>query len=101
MVFDRRFTADSPRYFRSASNADKQSDGLRPPLQDYYVLLTRSFLMVLNGSRAKVQFPGIISWWNENTERSCGSTLTRTQWTLGSPKVSTRVKFSTSDPSSR
>ena len=51
MVFDRRFTADSPRYFRSASNADKQSDGLRPPLQDYYVLLTRSFLMVLDSAR--------------------------------------------------
>ena len=47
MVFDRRFTAESPRYFRSATNAHKQSVGLRPPLKDYCVLLTRSFLMVL------------------------------------------------------
>jgi len=47
MVFDRRFIAASPRYLGSASNAQLQSDGLRPPLQDYYVLLTRSFLMVL------------------------------------------------------
>jgi hypothetical protein len=50
MVFDRRFNAASPRYLGSASNALKQSDGLRPPLQDYCVLLTRSFLMVLGGS---------------------------------------------------
>ncbi len=47
MVFDRRFTADSPRYPAIRSNRQKQSDGLRPPLQDYCVLLTRSFLMVL------------------------------------------------------
>ena len=50
MVFDRRFTAASRRYSGSDSNAQLQSAGLRPPLQDYYVLLTRSFLMVL-GSR--------------------------------------------------
>ena len=49
MVFDRRFNAASPRYLGSASNAPLQSDGLRPPLQDYCVLLTRSFLMVLGG----------------------------------------------------
>ncbi len=47
MVFDRRFIAASPRYRGSASNAQQQSDGLRPPLQDYCVLLTPSFLMVL------------------------------------------------------
>ena len=47
MVFDRRFTAASRRYSGSDSNAQLQSAGLRPPLQDYYVLLTRSFLMVL------------------------------------------------------
>ena len=47
MVFDRRFTADSPRYLAIRSNQlQKQSDGLRPPLQDHCVLLTRSFLMV-------------------------------------------------------
>ena len=48
MVFDRRFNAASPRYLGSVSNALQQNDGLRPPLQDYCVLLTRSFLMVLN-----------------------------------------------------
>ncbi len=53
MVFDRRFTADSPRYLGSASNAQQQNDGLRPPLQDYCVLLTRSFLMVLCGVVSK------------------------------------------------
>ena len=47
MVFDRRFNAASPRYLGSASNAQQQSDGLRPPLRDYCALLTRSFLMVL------------------------------------------------------
>ncbi len=47
MVFDRRFNAASPRYLGSASNAQQQNDGLRPPLQDYCVLLTGSFLMVL------------------------------------------------------
>ena len=51
MVFDRRFTAASRRYSGSDSNAQLQSAGLRPPLQDYYVLLTRSFLMVLGGIR--------------------------------------------------
>ena len=51
MVFDRRFNAASPRYLGSASNAPLQSDGLRPPLQDYCVLLTRSFLMVLECER--------------------------------------------------
>ncbi len=50
MVFDRRFNAASPRYLGSASNAQQQNDGLRPPLQDYCVLLTRSFLMVLGGA---------------------------------------------------
>ena len=50
MVFDRRFTAASRRYSGSDSNAQLQSAGLRPPLQDYYVLLTRSFLMVLGGA---------------------------------------------------
>ena len=49
MVFDRRFNAASPRYPRSPSNPQLQNDGLRPPLQDYCVLLTRSFLMVLGG----------------------------------------------------
>ena len=49
MVFDRRFNAASPRYLGSASNAQQQSDGLRPPLRDYCALLTRSFLMVLGG----------------------------------------------------
>ncbi len=49
MVFDRRFNAAHLDTSRSASNAHKQSDGLRPPLQDYCVLLTRSFLMVLGG----------------------------------------------------
>ena len=53
MVFDRRFTADSPRYPAIRSNRQKQSDGLRPPLQDYCVLLTRSFLMVLGGLDSK------------------------------------------------
>ena len=47
MVFDRRFTADSPRYPAIRSNRQKQSDGLRPPLQDHCALLTRSFLMVV------------------------------------------------------
>ena len=47
MVFDRRFVADSLRYSRSGSNPQLQSDGLRPSLQDYCALLTRSFLMVL------------------------------------------------------
>ncbi len=50
MVFDRRFTAESPRYLAIRSNRQEQSDGLRPPLQDYCVLLTRSFLMVLGGA---------------------------------------------------
>ena len=47
MVFDRRFTAASPRYPQIRSNGQQQSDGLRSPLQDHCVLLTRSFLMVL------------------------------------------------------
>ncbi len=51
MVFDRRCTADSHRYPPIRSNRQKQSDGLRPPLQDYCVLLTRSFLMVLERER--------------------------------------------------
>ena len=51
MVFDRRFVADSLRYSRSGSNPQLQSDGLRPSLQDYCALLTRSFLMVLDGAR--------------------------------------------------
>ncbi len=55
MVFDRRFNAASPRYLGSASNAQQQNDGLRPPLQDYCVLLTRSFLMVLGCGRSAVQ----------------------------------------------
>jgi len=50
MVFDRRFTAESPRYPTIRSNRQEQSDGLRPPLQNYCVLLTRSFLMVLGRS---------------------------------------------------
>ena len=49
MVFDRRFTADSPRYLAIRLEPQRLSDGLRPPLQDYCVLLTRSFLMVLGG----------------------------------------------------
>ena len=53
MVFDRRFNAASPRYPRSPSNPQLQNDGLRPPLQDYCVLLTRSFLMVLGGQRVQ------------------------------------------------
>ena len=53
MVFDRRFTAASRRYSGSDSNAQLQSAGLRPPLQDYYVLLTRSFLMVLGSHRVR------------------------------------------------
>jgi len=48
MVFDRRFTADSPRYLAIRLEPQRLSDGLRPPLQDYCVLLTRSFLMVLD-----------------------------------------------------
>ena len=55
MVFDRRFVADSLRYSRSGSNPQLQSDGLRPSLQDYCALLTRSFLMVLDGARAQRQ----------------------------------------------
>ncbi len=47
MVFDRRFTAESPRYLAIRLEPQRLSDGLRPPLQDYCVLLTRSFLMVL------------------------------------------------------
>ena len=65
MVFDRRFTADSPRYSRSASDADKQSVGLCPPLQDHCVLLTRSFLMVLGIAPATVEAhssPGTKTW---------------------------------------
>ena len=58
MVFDRRFNAASPRYPRSPSNPQLQNDGLRPPLQDYCVLLTRSFLMVLE------RLPGpVIPWY--------------------------------------
>ena len=59
MVFDRRFNADSLRYLAIRLEPTKTSDELRPPLQDYYALLTRSFLMVtrsflmvLDGSRA-------------------------------------------------
>ncbi len=52
MVFDRRFIAASPRYLGSVSNAQQLNDGLRPPLQDYCVLLTRSFLMVLGSGPA-------------------------------------------------
>ncbi len=48
MVFDRRFTAESPRYLAIRLEPQRLSDGLRPPLQDYCVLLTRSFLMVLD-----------------------------------------------------
>ena len=51
MVFDRRFTAASPRYPQIRSNGQQQSDGHRPPLQDQCVLLTRSFLMVLGSRR--------------------------------------------------
>ena len=50
MVFDRRFTADSPRYLAIRLEPQRLSDGLRPPLQDYCVVLTRSFLMVLDGN---------------------------------------------------
>jgi len=50
MVFDRRFTAESPRYLAIRLEPQRLSDGLRPPLQDYCVLLTRSFLMVLGGA---------------------------------------------------
>ena len=57
MVFDRRFIAASPRYLGSASNAQQQNDGLRPPLQDYCVLLTRSFLMVLDGLATRMNRP--------------------------------------------
>ena len=53
MVFDRRFTAESPRYLAIRLEPQRLSDGLRPPLQDYCVLLTRSFLMVLDGSRSE------------------------------------------------
>ena len=53
MVFDRRFTAESPRYPAIRSNRQEQSDGLRPPLQDHCVLLTRSFLMVLDGAAVR------------------------------------------------
>ena len=49
MVFDRRFTAESPRYPAIRSNGVQKNDGLCPPLQDHCVLLTRSFLMVLGG----------------------------------------------------
>ena len=49
MVFDRRFIAASPRYLAIRLEPQRLSDGLRPPLQDYCVLLTRSFLMVLGG----------------------------------------------------
>ncbi len=51
MVFDRRFIAASPRYLDPPRTLNNKSDGLRPPLQDYCVLLTRSFLMVLDGPR--------------------------------------------------
>ncbi len=53
MVFDRRFTAASPRYlgFDALLFGPKQkSDELRPPLLNPLVLLTRSFLMVLDGA---------------------------------------------------
>ena len=56
MVFDRRFTAESPRYLAIRSNRQEQSDGLRPPLQDCCVPLTRSFLMVLE-SDAGTAYP--------------------------------------------
>ena len=55
MVFDRRCTAESPRYLAIRSNRQKRSDGIRPPLQDYCVLLTRSFLMVLGSNPASPQ----------------------------------------------
>ena len=48
MVFDRRFNAASPRYLGSASNAQQQNDGLRPPLQDYCFPLDP---VLLNGVR--------------------------------------------------
>ena len=42
MVFDRRFTAASPRYPQIRSTTEHQSDGLSPSPQDQCVLLTRS-----------------------------------------------------------
>ncbi len=57
MVFDRRFIAASPRYLDPPRTLNNKSDGLRPPLQDYCVLLTRSFLMVLGGSARWVSLP--------------------------------------------
>lgn len=57
MVFDRRFTAASPRYlgFDALLFGPKQkSDELRPPLLNPLVLLTRSFLMVLECGLAEV-----------------------------------------------
>ena len=48
MVFDRRFTAASRLDTLDPTRTSNfRAHGLRPPLQDYYVLLTRSFLMVL------------------------------------------------------
>jgi len=60
MVFDRRCTAESPRYLAIRSNRQKRSDGIRPPLQDYCVLLTRSFLMVLDSEAICVQLSPIL-----------------------------------------
>ena len=54
MVFDRRFTAASPRYPQIRSNGQQQNDGLRPSLQDQCVPLTRSFLMVLGIRRSEI-----------------------------------------------
>src|SRR5262245_48292942 len=41
------------------------------------------------------QLPFTIIGWTVNTAREAGSTVTLTQWTLGLPKVSSRVKFAT------
>ncbi len=60
MVFDRRFTAESPRYLAIRLEPQRLSDGLRPPLQDYCVLLTRSFLMVLGGAPGRLRLGGLL-----------------------------------------
>ena len=70
MVFDRRFTADSPRYLAIRSNRQKRSDGIRPPLQDYCVLLTRSFLMVLGGNDAACLSDGSFPGPDDSQERT-------------------------------
>ncbi len=82
MVFDRRFNAASPRYLGSASNAQQQSDGLRPPLQDYCVLLTRSFLMVLG--RCRLHLARGAAWAGPTTTsravRSVSPTVRMCRW---------------------